>query len=172
MYRWQLPANFLILRIVSFSFDFYWALDDDKLRASATSTDSAASVGIVGAGSISPVVSRTLKTASVGTTERGKEKKREEDAMTEITEMEETCSNSNSRDSRESRDSHRSRLTKSNLVDQHRPMSDYNLVNYFSYILYTPLYTAGPILSFNAFVENTYNPQKAEDPFRYVISED
>jgi len=37
-------------------------------------------------------------------------------------------------------------------AEVHQPMSDYNLLYYYSYCLYIPLYIAGPIITYNAFV--------------------
>jgi hypothetical protein len=39
------------------------------------------------------------------------------------------------------------------IVAQPRPIAQYNVVNFLAYIMYAPLYIAGPILPFNAFVE-------------------
>lgn len=39
-----------------------------------------------------------------------------------------------------------------------RPVSDYSLAHYFAYTLYPPLFIAGPILSFNDFVDQIYRP--------------
>eukprot|EP00605_Chrysophyceae_sp_TOSAG23-4_P002313 GSChrysophyteH1.ASY1.ANO1.2559.1 assembled CDS len=104
MYRWQMPANFLILRIVSYNLDFMWARHEEQ----------------------------QINTAKVGTSEESVP------------------------------------LTRSNLADQSRPLVEYDLPTYFSYILYCPLYIAGPIMSFNAYVSNTNNPQRSEDPLKYA----
>ena len=121
MYRWQLPANFLVLRILSYSIDFLWAADEER--------------------------SLTLMKSAAG-------KGEEEEEMKRTKEIE------RKREIKE--------LTRENIANNSRPMTDYNIVNYLSYVLYTPLYTAGPIITFNAFVENTYHPQKSEDPYVYA----
>jgi D-alanyl-lipoteichoic acid acyltransferase DltB (MBOAT superfamily) len=88
MYGWQLPANFLVLRIISFSLDMYWAQNsvsrnkkgDDSSSAAAPHGDSTAA------------------------------------------------------------------------DDSALPTESYSLLHYMAYILYAPLYMAGPIITFNAFV--------------------
>ena len=112
MYRWQMPANFLILRIISYNCDFIWAVQADQ------------DLGSIGMKENDKVI-RT----------------KEENGDNELNEK---------------------GMTKANLADQSRPLCEYNLLTYFSYILYCPLYIAGPIVSFNAFVENSKNPQKSE----------
>lgn len=37
------------------------------------------------------------------------------------------------------------------LQEKHVPQDQYNLVTYLAYILYAPLYLAGPIITYNAF---------------------
>ncbi len=130
MYRWQLPANFLVLRILSFSMDYLWAA---KREHGLTIREKSAS-------------GNSDEGGGGGDAEGGPENER--------------VSSSDAGRGRE--------LTRENLANNARPMGDYNIVNYFSYIFYTPLYTAGPIITFNAFVENTYHPQRSEDPYRYA----
>jgi len=141
MYRWQLPANFLILRIVSYSFDFFWAVRDAHER------------GV-------DVAARAPEPAP-------------------LSEMRTRASRRNSKDSDEGKGNDaksnkpvesnaQAELTRENLADQPRPLEEYGIVMYFSYIVYCPLYTAGPIMSFNAFAENTLHPQRSVDPLRYA----
>ncbi|ORY43437.1 membrane bound O-acyl transferase [Rhizoclosmatium globosum] len=40
-------------------------------------------------------------------------------------------------------------------VQIHRPMKDYNFIAYLCYLLYAPLYLAGPIMTFNDFMSQT-----------------
>lgn len=49
------------------------------------------------------------------------------------------------------------------LSRQEKPVSEsqYNLVVYLAYLLYAPLYIAGPIITFNAFASQLENPQRA-----------
>ncbi len=45
-----------------------------------------------------------------------------------------------------------SHLTERQRLDAPLPLSDYSFKNYLSYILYTPLYIVGPIITFNDFI--------------------
>eukprot|EP00179_Madagascaria_erythrocladioides_P022712 CAMPEP_0198347784 /NCGR_PEP_ID=MMETSP1450-20131203/86753_1 /TAXON_ID=753684 ORGANISM="Madagascaria erythrocladiodes, Strain CCMP3234" /NCGR_SAMPLE_ID=MMETSP1450 /ASSEMBLY_ACC=CAM_ASM_001115 /LENGTH=157 /DNA_ID=CAMNT_0044053345 /DNA_START=140 /DNA_END=610 /DNA_ORIENTATION=+ len=47
------------------------------------------------------------------------------------------------------------------LTEIHHPSSDYNYFAFLAYVLYLPLYVAGPILSFNAFLAQLKRPQVA-----------
>lgn len=44
--------------------------------------------------------------------------------------------------------------------EKHQPVENYSLAHFLAYIFYIPLYIAGPIASFNAFVAQVYSPQK------------
>ncbi|GAM17035.1 hypothetical protein SAMD00019534_002100 [Acytostelium subglobosum LB1] len=44
--------------------------------------------------------------------------------------------------------------------EKHQPRDHYDLQHFFVYIFYIPLYIAGPIASFNAFIAQLYAPQK------------
>ncbi|KYQ90287.1 membrane bound O-acyl transferase family protein [Tieghemostelium lacteum] len=43
--------------------------------------------------------------------------------------------------------------------EKHQPPEHYSLLHYLSYSFYIPLYIAGPIASFNAFISQIYQPQ-------------
>ena len=93
--KWYQPYNFVILRIISFGFDYYWSLlpqqsEFEILRDHVRSCDECS-----------------------------------ESIMTRC---------------------ERIRIQES-LVD-----SDYNFYNFVCYVLYVPLYVAGPIISFNDFI--------------------
>jgi D-alanyl-lipoteichoic acid acyltransferase DltB (MBOAT superfamily) len=48
--------------------------------------------------------------------------------------------------------------------DFHRPLDEYRSVVYFlSYLLYTPLYMAGPIMSFNAFMYSAHHTNSVQE---------
>jgi protein-cysteine N-palmitoyltransferase HHAT len=44
-------------------------------------------------------------------------------------------------------------------------IDDYSLVTCLAYVLYPPLYIAGPIISFNAYYHNTKSRQQTESKF-------
>jgi D-alanyl-lipoteichoic acid acyltransferase DltB (MBOAT superfamily) len=46
-------------------------------------------------------------------------------------------------------------------TDMPRDVAEYDIVSYFAYVLYLPLYVAGPITSYNAFVSHVHRPQTA-----------
>lgn len=149
MYGWQLPANFLVLRIISFSLDLQWAgrVADDKIDD--TSGDSADRQRLP---HLSP-------SSSPGSTPRRRaaSSKQRMDGIREGS-------------AAETRVVARIDIPPATSAEEmHRPLEQYNLVNYLAYMLYAPLYTAGPVISFNAFVENTHNPQKSEDPLIYGL---
>lgn len=55
-------------------------------------------------------------------------------------------------------------------TDTPRPLCEYTLVHYLAYLFYVPLYVAGPMSSFNAFVSHIYVPQRwfgVKDGLRY-----
>ena len=55
-------------------------------------------------------------------------------------------------------------------TDTPRPLPEYTLVHYLAYLFYVPLYVAGPMSSFNAFVSHIYTPQRwfgLKDGVRY-----
>ena len=43
-------------------------------------------------------------------------------------------------------------------VALHRPLYEYSYINYMSYCLYCPLYVAGPILPYNAYISYCQKP--------------
>eukprot|EP00743_Colponemidia_sp_Colp-15_P015621 GILK01018860.1.p1 GENE.GILK01018860.1~~GILK01018860.1.p1 ORF type:complete len:384 (-),score=4.35 GILK01018860.1:23-1174(-) len=45
-------------------------------------------------------------------------------------------------------------------TDTPHPLPEYNLVHYIAYLFYVPLYIAGPMSSFNAYVSHLYIPQR------------
>lgn len=91
LYGWQLPANFLVLRIVSFGLDRYWA------------------------------------SQSAGNGKKANDKQ----------------------------------VTDDNTA---LPVDQYSLLNYLAYVLYAPLYMAGPIATYISFVRCLSPPPLATDP--------
>jgi D-alanyl-lipoteichoic acid acyltransferase DltB (MBOAT superfamily) len=110
MYGWQLPANFLVLRMISFGIDYHRALlENDKLRAT---------------------------------------KKNDYENDAEI-------------------DSKHSVIKKGEEDEVSCALGDYNLLNYLAYIVYAPLYMAGPIISFNAFMKYNNDRQQQVNIWLY-----
>jgi len=105
LYGWQFPANFLILRLVSFALDAHWA----TLRGTGLKNDEA----------VAPIT--------------------------------DSSSNGGSGSSGGSGGSSTSAA----------PLhpSEYTLLNFSTYVLYAPLYMAGPIVPFDDFVRSAREPR-------------
>ena len=109
MYGWQLPANFLVLRMISYSMDYYWS--DHTLRI-----------------------------------------KKQNDNTTNTTT---TTSNSNQSEDTEG-----------------LSIEEYGLFHYLAYVLYAPLYMAGPIITYDNFIKSlklqhsNYSIQKDNEKLR------
>jgi protein-cysteine N-palmitoyltransferase HHAT len=88
--RWQISFNFCVLRMISFSMDYYW------MRQSLLQFDS----------------------------------QLEGDVIHEVTE-----------------------LSEKSRIEKHLSACDYNYFSYMCYLTYAPLYLAGPIISFNNYME-------------------
>lgn len=116
MYEWQYPANFLVLRMVSFSLDRCWATYGR--RSSSSSQEGSQSSLLLHSGS---------------------------------------CSRSTSTSSSEEAES------------ASLDMQDYGLLQYLSYALYSPLYIAGPVCSFNAYMTYSRHPQLQERVAAYAV---
>ena len=247
LYGWQLPANFLVLRIVSFSLDLQWAWQAEELRReidkgedTGTETDSGGNVehrseevevdGARFGGAIRHLAHKKEKfVGRVGGIEhvrvdgisrvarhRGDTSSISTKSSSDVTSPSSSTSSSPvssppSSPPRQSqslllpegegedndimpplpprqlvlrRRASTTRRAQTALVaarttstippataaeETPRPLDQYNLGNFLAYTLYAPLYTAGPVISFNAFVENTHRPQRSEDPLRYGV---
>lgn len=60
--------------------------------------------------------------------------------------------------------------------ETHRPEEDYGLLQYFAYNYYVPLFLAGPVITFNAFIaqvtyilNNLYQSKSSGDPISINI---
>lgn len=62
---------------------------------------------------------------------------------------------------------HKSSAEKS--AAEHCDIQEYNLINFLSYCVYAPLYIAGPIVSFNAYIKYSKKPQESEDVTTYGL---
>lgn len=160
LYGWQLPANFLVLRIISFSVDFQWAArqHDDEEEKSPQSDDSPpASPPTSLRDDLSPPAS-PRSTLSRSSLSPGREAGQSLLPLSSSSSTAAAAANPPSSSS-----------SSTAAESTHRPLEQYNFVNYLSYMLYAPLYTAGPVITFNDFVENTHHPQRAEDPVMYGL---
>ena len=109
LYGWQFPANFLLLRLVSFALDAHWA----TLRGTGLKNDET----LVPAAMPSAAAATTTTATTPSSTLAG-------DAAA---------------------------------VPLHP--SEYTLLNFSTYVLYAPLYMAGPIMPFDDFVRSAREPR-------------
>jgi D-alanyl-lipoteichoic acid acyltransferase DltB (MBOAT superfamily) len=138
LYGWQLPANFLILRIISFCFDYHWSCSYHKDKSNLNN-EKAIPITPTNINDDKKSILRNRNKSSSSTDSN-------ETIISNII-KEETQPNQN----------------------KHRQLNEYNFINFIAYILYPPLYMAGPIMSFNDFVENTKNPQKSEGKTKTIL---
>jgi protein-cysteine N-palmitoyltransferase HHAT len=122
LYSWHVPANFLVLRIISFMLDYHWA---SAAEINGKKNDDSS-------GDEGPISEITTKDT---VTVKGSKFK-------SVTEK---------------------------LVAEHCAMHEYNLVNFLSYCIYAPLYIAGPIITFNAYIKYSNQPQKSENVVTYAL---
>jgi len=206
MYGWQLPANFLVLRIISFSLDLHWAGQfydaKDQSDASANCSSSSSHVDdVLRTPANSPKDKKDKEYNDIDDkVEVEDEDDDDNDDDDDAAEALAKLGNSSSRkkgvdvgvpkptcpmsfmtgpisplsvDSRTRTFSNSTASSQASATtasaEKHCHLDDYNLINYLSYMLYAPLYVAGPIISFNAFVENTKNPQETENPLTYGL---
>lgn len=122
LYSWHVPANFLVLRIVSFMLDFHWA--STALCASK------------------------------------KEKAQHEDSKEGGGDNANTCP---------VREGCKFKSLTDGVVSDHLAIHQYSLVNFLSYCVYAPLYIAGPVVTFNAYVHYSTSPQRSERVLPYAL---
>ena len=151
LYGWQLPANFLVLRIISYSLDYHWShvFHKGSLKSKETLTQ---------------IQTPKRVTRSTGSTP--------DDNIDHSTPMSSPMSNYTSDSGRSVSSSKEDTTTGNTSTDEpdfHRKnIYEYqSIYNYFSYIVYPPLYMAGPIMSFNSFMKNSKKPQYSENPITY-----
>ncbi|EGG22709.1 membrane bound O-acyl transferase family protein [Cavenderia fasciculata] len=56
------------------------------------------------------------------------------------------------------------------ITEKHQPTEHYTFSHFFAYIFYIPLYIAGPICSFNAWIAQVYQPQKTYT-LKYIVGQ-
>lgn len=118
MYAWQFPANFLVLRVISYCVDYFDAVEYHSTRQK---------------------VKKMLKLPKEG-------------------QVSSSIQGGNYPENTENPDNFE-------LVPEfHRPVEEYeNVIHFLSYLLYTPLYMAGPIISYNAFIYYSHYPNAIKE---------
>lgn len=140
LYSWHVPANFLVLRIISFMLDYYWAqVAEQDIKKTDESGDDGDHDGDDG-----------------GDNSRGDDnvKVSKESIITKDIVTNNGC---------------KQKSSTARYVSDHCAMHDYNLVNFLSYCVYAPLYIAGPIITFNAYIKYSNQPQKSESVATYAL---
>lgn len=122
LYAWHVPANFLVLRLISFHCDYHWAICAKYEITSGIkcSVDSCAHVP-------KPAPATDMPQVAGGS------------------------------------------LVAREVAASHRPLEDYSILNCISYCVYAPLYVAGPIVTFNTYMEYCRHPQKSESKCYIVL---
>jgi D-alanyl-lipoteichoic acid acyltransferase DltB (MBOAT superfamily) len=132
--RWEILFNITVLRLISYNLDHYWAAV--RLEEGETEEGSVLEVGRL--------------------TPQGEDADLERRGNADDPRLDEGV------DSREERliinaglkkkKADPAHLNEHDRIDTPAKVEDYSLLNYLAYTLYTPLYLAGPILSFNDFI--------------------
>jgi D-alanyl-lipoteichoic acid acyltransferase DltB (MBOAT superfamily) len=134
--RWHISFNITVLRLISYNMDHYWAAVRKKEGNDIDGT-------VIEVGRLTPRYSSAsfenpdLERSIEGVIRRGGSlDSQEEQLMEQPKKMRSYPANLNEKDR----------------VDMPAKMQDYSLLNYMAYVLYTPLYLAGPIITFNDFI--------------------
>lgn len=131
LYSWHVPANFLVLRIISFMLDYHWASMAEK---EDKKNDDCSGDSVSGAHADRVSTESKTKTNSI-------------------------CKH---------------KLMMERHVSEHCAMKEYNFINFLSYCVYAPLYIAGPIVTFNAYIQYSHHPQQTENvaiyAFRWILA--
>ncbi|KAG0634392.1 glycerol:H+ symporter [Tuber brumale] len=148
--RWEISFNITVLRLISYNMDHYWA---------AKRLEEAGDV-VVGRDEGSVLEVRSL--IGRGDVERAvgeREAEVEEDSSDDV----------EGQGARLILEQKKKRLDPTNISERDRidtpaAMEDYGFFNYLAYVLYSPLYLAGPIITFNDFVHQQRYPQPTTSP--------
>ncbi|CAI5523233.1 unnamed protein product [Closterium sp. Naga37s-1] len=149
VFRWEICYNLLLLRMISFGLDYYWAARDSAAAAAAQ--------GMQGAGVRSP---------------RGGLSEGEPLLGSKITGTVSASSTGSS-----FLEAHRAKCLQCRQGQacytarqgESLPLAAYSLPTYLAYLLFAPLYISGPIASFNAFTSQLDTPQKTMSAARVAM---
>ena len=130
--RWEVSFNITVLRMISYNMDHYWAAVCLKKGESEAGS-------VIEVGHLESAGDLEQRRGSEQVDSRFESGDRTDDSRLMINEQ----IKKNKADPTQMSESDRNQ-TPAN-------MEDYGLLNYLAYILYTPLYLAGPIITFNDF---------------------
>jgi D-alanyl-lipoteichoic acid acyltransferase DltB (MBOAT superfamily) len=125
--RWEVSFKITVLRLISYNLDHYWA----ACRAEAGEEEE---------GSVLEVSRLTSDGDSEAQLHNGDRDQEETERLIEQKKKNADPYHMNERDR----------------IDTPAKPDEYNLLNYLAYVLYTPLYLAGPILTFNDFIHQVF----------------
>ena len=129
LYSWQLPANFLILRLISFSLDYKTAC----IRDNSTKSGKNNTVRLMNADSMQQSNDATAAVTIIPTA------------------------------SHLGIPVHAHALSELELVSNCLQLPDYSFLNFSVYVLYAPLYMAGPIITFDDFMRSSLGKYSKEE---------
>jgi D-alanyl-lipoteichoic acid acyltransferase DltB (MBOAT superfamily) len=133
--RWQVSFNITVLRMISYNLDYYWA----AVRAEEGDGEEGS---IIEVGRLAPSAEEDVDPESC----RGDDICSEE--ALDSGEEEQLMMNGVLKKKR----ADPVNVSERDRIDTPARVEEYALLNYLAYVLYTPLYLAGPIVTFNDFV--------------------
>ncbi|CAI6004377.1 unnamed protein product [Closterium sp. NIES-64] len=140
VFRWEICYNLLLLRMISFGLDYYWAARD----AAAGTAAAGAATGVKGEPLLGSKLTGVVSASSVGSSFLEAHRAK--------------CLQC-----RQGQACYTARQGES------LPLSAYSLPAYLAYLLFAPLYISGPIASFNAFTSQLDTPQKTMSAARVAM---
>ncbi|CAI5989004.1 unnamed protein product [Closterium sp. NIES-65] len=140
VFRWEICYNLLLLRMISFGLDYYWAARD----AAAGTAAAGEATGVKGEPLLGSKLTGVVSASSVGSSFLEAHRAK--------------CLQC-----RQGQACYTARQGES------LPLSAYSLPAYLAYLLFAPLYISGPIASFNAFTSQLDTPQKTMSAARVAM---
>ncbi|OWB57423.1 hypothetical protein B5S28_g3366 [[Candida] boidinii] len=138
--RWDVFFNFTLLRLLSFNLDYLKKKDSQDSSSSNDNTQSSSSSSSSGTSTENIPLNETE-------IDSGSEKQ---------SQLEENSSNfKKNDDSKIFTTNSTVYLDERQRLDAPLDISEYNFSNYFSYVFYTPLFIAGPVITFNDYMYQT-----------------
>lgn len=132
--RWEISFNITVLRLISYNLDHYWAaVQAEEGEEGSVVEVGDLSISAITADSSLPSVDEVRQNGGV---EADVEAGVEERLIEEVKKRKANAANASDQER----------------IENPADMSDYGLLNYLAYALYSPLYLAGPIITFNDFV--------------------
>ncbi|CAM9504385.1 unnamed protein product [Phaeothamnion confervicola] len=149
MYPWRLSFNLVVLKLVSFAMDCHWATKHQAAAAAVTAGDRVSRNGLddkaAGDGGSRESSGGDSARAASGSLPR---------SFPPLLAMDATDVEA---------------AAYKHIVVTPRPTTDYSYSCFMAYVLYAPLYIAGPILPFNAFAAQMHQPQRSYPPARLAL---